>query len=199
MSSSVPFLPPPKASEAYQQVSHLASLASLDQAVGTTTHLVGDLNPLWEQWYQAVAHVPLQHLADDDIGRALDACLHLPVLLPLALQRLQRHREAYLADAELACARLLRAVAVAGRRARARAPQLSATVAPELDAWGLLLRDSAASKSEWEQIVYEWTRTDPQEARFGWRESALEPPAVELADPVSASKTIVSPHQQPAT
>lgn len=194
MSTPVPFSPPPRPAEAYQQLTPLASLASLDQAVGTNTHVVEDLNALWAQWYHAVAHVPVKHLADDDLGRALDACLHLPVVLPVALGRLEQHRAQYQADTDLACERLLRAVAVCGRRTRARAPQLAARVEAELQAWRLILAAAGSTQRLWSQVWDEWSRVEPKEARLGWREGLEEQlPPVE-ASSAGELRSVVSPH-----
>ena len=175
MSSELPFSAPPSPEEAYLAAGSRSSLAALDQALGTTTHVQGDLDPLWGQWFQAVAHLPLEQLASDDLGRVLDGCLHLPVVLPVALARLGSSLEKG-GDEVQADERLLLAVARAGRRLRRRVPDLAGRVSAFLETSRREAGASAAATALgplFERAWAEWSRVEAVEQTSGWRDSSL--------------------------
>lgn len=79
---------PPSAREVYRNAPADTSLGALDDALGfhAVSGAEADLRHLW---YQSVKHVPLASLGDEDLAMVLTEGLHLPVSLPVALERLR--------------------------------------------------------------------------------------------------------------
>ena len=200
MAEKHPLLGPPRALEVYQSASTRHSLSALDRALGVTTHLQADLDPLWEQWYQAISEVPLERLADDDIGRLLDVCMHLPLVLPLSLERLRSRLATAGGEEALACERLLLSVARAGRRLRDRAPSLAQPV-------DVLLEDlrvkwqgeepASPCRQAWVRAADELRRSVPSESVSGWREMLGAPlPSLQehIQEGPRGGSSVRSPH-----
>jgi hypothetical protein len=155
------------------------TLAAVDRALGYTTHASAAASPLWGRWYEAVSALPLQNLADDDLARALDAALHVPLVLPLALRRLRAPAEAG-APPE----RLLLAAGRAARRIRARLPQLF-----EETRQALKLLQASDALEELERVV-------PLESG-PWRDVGPSMPAARDESRAADTTPVRSPHSPP--
>lgn len=77
---------PPSAASVYAQARDSWTLATLEQRLGFTTRGADGMEA---QWLDGLREVPFAALADDDLGMLLARGMHIPVLLPVALARLQ--------------------------------------------------------------------------------------------------------------
>jgi hypothetical protein len=81
------FQAPPRAAEVYARATAATSLGAVEQALGYTTRGESDLE---EAWFEALRPVPLVALGDDDLAALLGRGMHLPLTLPLGLDRLRQ-------------------------------------------------------------------------------------------------------------
>lgn len=209
MAPETPFQGPPAAADVYARSDASATLGSLDAALGYTTHVEADLDRLWARWYQAIAQVPLSNLADDDVARVLDGGVHLPVVLPLALQRI---RAAF--ASEPPPDRLLEAAARAARRIKDRLPNLTsetrdllesmqrkAPAAPPQPSATSAFGERPSWRDALQAALVELGRLVPQEGIRGWREPPSPmsrwPSAQELTrgDEPAEGPAVKSPYQ----
>lgn len=79
---------PPAARDLYRNASPDTSLGALDEGLGfhAVTEPGAELRHLW---YQSVKDVPIPSLGDEDLAAVLDEGIHLPMVLPVALERLR--------------------------------------------------------------------------------------------------------------
>jgi len=183
-----PFQGPRSPQDVYATAGPDVSLSDLDAACGFTTHVEGDLDRLWARWLEAIARVPLRNLADDDLARALDGGLHLPLVLPMALGRLREAADEAVPD------RLMTAAAKAARRMRPRLAALAEETRAVLDSLSRREGPHSTESSVWatppswkdaaQAALQELDRSVPLEQAPGWREPpspmAPRPPADEF-------------------
>lgn len=83
-----PLQGPRSARDVYASATPATSLGALDEALGYGLPPQDVTSPTHLYWYQSVRQRPIASLGDDDLAAVLDEGIHLPVVVPIALERL---------------------------------------------------------------------------------------------------------------
>ena len=114
-----PLQAPPAARDLYRNAPPDTTLAALDDGLGF--HAVAEPGAeLRHLWYQSVKDMPVPSLGDEDLAAVLDEGIHLPVVLPVALERLRE----WPSRPSVSLVELIRACARASRWVKGSVPAL---------------------------------------------------------------------------
>ena len=84
----------PDAAEVYSASTARDSFAALDKRLGYSLQDARPDEPPHLLWYRDIQNRPVEELSDDDVTLALEQGIHLPVLIPHAIQRVLANPDA---------------------------------------------------------------------------------------------------------